>query len=304
MENKSANFKFKALGTDITLEIVVEDKDSEKNAEENFQAVKNFYRQQEKILSRFDPGSELMKLNRKLGEFCEVSENLKLLAEKALYYWKETGGIFDPRVITILEKAGYAKDFKSIDSSGKKTKENFSSALDNDLIIEKEKLMFQRPMDFSGIAKGWITDKAATMLRKKGWENFIVDSGGDMYLAGLENGGNKWQVEVEGMENKLLLALSNEAVATSGISRRKWKVGEEKFHHLIDPRNPEHFDFKLKSVTVIAESAEKADVWAKALFILGKEKGMEISRERNIRSVFLDYQGKAFISPKMKENII
>jgi thiamine biosynthesis lipoprotein len=61
------------------------------------------------------------------------------------------------------------------------------------------------------------------------------------------------------------------AVATSAPNRRHWSRGDERMHHLIDPRVSRPAASDLAQVTVVATSAEQADVLAKTAFIVGAE---------------------------------
>ena len=55
--------------------------------------------------------AKLSRLNRNLGIFQNASADMVYLAERALYYNKFSGGLYDPRIIEILEKIGYDKIF-------------------------------------------------------------------------------------------------------------------------------------------------------------------------------------------------
>jgi thiamine biosynthesis lipoprotein ApbE len=252
------------------------------------------------------------------------------VSQKALCYFEKTGGFFDPRVIEVLESVGYDRNFEEIiphchsRESGNPDKKNNSEfhipaspagrkrgmtldqeSLEKDIIIKKDKILFNRRMDFSGIAKGYITDKAADFLKSRGFQNFLIDSGGDMYAAGFDGDDNPWNISIEGTDdNKLNFLLSDRGVATSGITRRKWEGNGKKFHHLINPKNPQEFLFDLKTATVISENTEKADIWAKTLFLMGKDKGLEFSNENGIASVFLDYKGNVFLSLGMRKLVV
>jgi thiamine biosynthesis lipoprotein len=71
----------------------------------------------------------------------------------------------------------------------------------------------------------------------------------------------------------LTLRLSDEAVATSGANRRRWRLGDREGHHLIDPRTGQPATTDLAQVTVVAPSAELADVLAKVAFLRGGADG-------------------------------
>jgi thiamine biosynthesis lipoprotein len=289
---------FKSLGTEISLRVFVDPKNKSK-LQKDSEDLKEFYSKKEKIFSRFNSESELYILNKNLGKFQKVSKDILKLSQDSLQFNKSTNGYFDPRIIKILENIGYKKDFKSSDFSKQGIKEEPEAYLGNlkkDLIVKKDEILLRKRIDFSGIAKGYITDQAGLFFEKKGWKDFLLDSGGDIFASG------KWKISIEGIpEEKFSFEIQNEAVATSGITRRKWQIGSNKFHHLINPKNPNRFDFDLKSVTVIAKSAEEADVWAKVLFLMGKEKGLEFSKTNHLRSFFLDSRGNLWLAEKEDE---
>jgi thiamine biosynthesis lipoprotein len=300
--------KFKALGTDIYLQLVSEDVLMEK-AKKDLVGAENFYLTAEKIFSRFDEGSELSHFNANLGKFWETSPHFLSVAEKILDYHSISRGLFDPRVIEVLEQVGYEKDFKRMelfvpDLPGKNIQRESHIDLDKDLIIQGEEVKFNQRMDFAGIAKGYITDTAGEMLKKSGWKNFLLDSGGDMLASGKDQEGDDWRIDIEGIpEEKILLILKDEAIATSGIGKRKWQRGGKRFHHLINPKYPDNFSFDLQSVTVISKTVTEADFWAKVLFLSGKEDGKKLTSKKNLKSIFLDYRGNAWVSPQMKNNL-
>jgi len=299
--------RFKALGTDIYFQLVCNESLKEA-AEKDLVALRDFYLSAEHIFSRFEENSELNQLNNSLGKFSKASSHFLAVAKKILHYHDLSEGLFDPRVITILEQIGYAKDFGQVENllsirEEKAIPKINAHRLEDDLVIWDEEISFNARMDFAGIAKGYITDNAGEMLKQFGWKNFLIDSGGDMLAWGKDKKGEDWKIDIEGIaEEKILLILKNEAVATSGIGKRKWQRGEKRFHHLVDPQAPESFSFDLQSVTVMARTVVEADFWAKVLFIKGRENGKKFALEHSLRAIFLDYRGNAWVSGEMKRN--
>ncbi len=293
---------FKALGTNIEISIIVDDETLKGDASADLEFLEQEYAYYSKIFSRFDKDSELSLVNLNLNKLISVSDPMRRLVDLAIKYHQQTQGLFDPRVIDALEGSGYTQSFDKGVLALSKEFNKISGNLSDDLKLEAEKVKFKRRMDFSGIAKGFINDEIARILEEKGWKNFFVDSGGDMYFRGLDQFNKNWTIDIEGMDkSKLILQLSNMAVATSGISRRKWEIENEKFHHLINPFNPKEFSFDLKSVTVISDSTIDADVWAKTLFLMGKEKGFAFAKDNTIAAVFLEYNSRAKITPAIKK---
>jgi FAD:protein FMN transferase len=308
MEKKTLKSSFRALGTDIQIQIVLNDAREKAKAQKDLQAAKEIYQEKEKIFSRFDSESEISRLNRHLKAWQTASPDICYLASQALYFHEISQGLYDPRVIEILEKIGYNSDFRGKDFSVEKQPEKFISFkkdLEQELKIKSKKIYFARRMDFSGIAKGYITDCVADHLKKQGWKSFLVDSGGDMFAAGKNAEGEKWKIAVEGVpEEKLLLEISGKGIATSGISRKKWKIGSKKFHHLVNPKNPNYYSYELRTVSVIEKNTEEADGRAKTIVLMGKEKGLKFAEKNKIAAIFLDYKGNISITSEARKYIV
>jgi FAD:protein FMN transferase len=302
-----ARKEFKSFGTNIDVPIIVENEDNEKRANEDLLEIHRKYQLIEKKFSRFDPESELSKFNKNIGKLMKSSNEMIEVSKRVLHYYKKTKGYFDPRIIIKLENNGYDRDFEMIDFSVvHRDNENFFSNsnrnLKKNLEISQGKIRFNAKMDFSGIVKGYATDVMSKFLLNQGWNNFLVDSGGDMYFHGLDEKGNIWHIDIEGISaKKILLKFSKRGIATSGITRRKWEKNKKKYHHLVNPKEPDFFSFELKSVTVIAKTTEEADVWAKTIFLMGKEQGLKYSQRQKIPCVMLDYRGNIFISSEIKK---
>ena len=100
---------FKAMGTEIELLLEADGDNSPL-----FQAEDEF-RRLESLLSRFQPDSELSRLNR-AGEL-SVGPELLELAELAVAARERTAGRFDPTVHDAVCAAGYDRSFELIDGS-------------------------------------------------------------------------------------------------------------------------------------------------------------------------------------------
>ena len=315
MNNRAekVSIDFQAMGTDISVDIVLEKSGEEieiLRGQEAIEKVKEIFFANEKIFSRFLEDSELSKMNGSIGKEVAVSEKMFTVLELCVKFYELSSGYFDPRVLETLEKIGYDKDFRSNDLSSEKEKniglEKIDTKLQDDLILDAEKrsVVIKKRIDTTGIAKGFTVDEAAQFLESGGWKNFVVDAGGDMFARGLDEEKKEWTIGIEGLdENRLRLKLRDEGIATSGISRKRWNLGGKKVHHLINPKDPENFSYDIKTVTVIEEKTVEADGRAKVLVLMGKERGLQFANEKNIKALFLDYRGNVYLSERMKENI-
>lgn len=302
----SKTVQFNELGTEIFLKIITkEDKINEQAASDLAHAHKIISEKRD-IFNRFDEKSELCRLNKSLFRPFKASRDLLEIARKSIGYNRESLGLFDPRIIAVLEKIGYQKDFKKVPSNrpsqhGAKPGKILDQKYEKDIRIRYDTITLEKRVDFGGMVKGWIADQIAIFLRKKGWGNFLIDLGGDIFAAGTNQHGQKWKLAVEGIsENLLQLNVSEKGIATSGITRRSWFKQEKFFHHLVNPKKPNYFDSSLYSVTVVDKNTESADVRAKILFLMGQKKGMKFADKNNIACIFLPSSGKPAISKNME----
>ena len=121
-------------------------------------------------------------------------------------------------------------------------------------------------IDPSGIVKGWAIYNAAEILRKKGFENFYVDAGGDIQACGKNAQGEKWRVGIRNPFNMdeivKVLSVSDCGVATSGTYVRG--------QHIYNPLNPGQEITDIMSLTVIGPDVYEADRFATAAFAMGR----------------------------------
>ena len=98
--------------------------------------------------------------------------------------------------------------------------------------------------------------------------------GGDILTSG-KRISRPWTIGVQsprGSRDELVVRVdtSNRAVVTSGDYERFQTYQGIRYHHILDPRNGKPA-LGTQSVTIVAETAEEADVLATAVFILGHE---------------------------------
>lgn len=136
-------------------------------------------------------------------------------------------------------------------------------------------LRFANPgvrIDLGGIAKGWAVDVAAETLRARGVRNALVDLTGNMFALGRPANGPAWRIGIRDPRDRIphfaRLALSNEAVSTSGKYEQFVAADGRTFGHIMDPRTGRPAE-GLISVTLVSKSAFTCDAWDTPLFVLG-----------------------------------
>lgn len=126
--------------------------------------------------------------------------------------------------------------------------------------------------DISAIAKGYILDDAISFIRTQlpAVTGIKINIGGDIVLWGEKSSQQPWQIAIN--DHKQLsdntsgntLAVTQGAVAHSGIGERDYTIQRKQFSHILAPKEGWPIDFP-HSVTVYAPDATTADAAATML---------------------------------------
>ena len=130
-----------------------------------------------------------------------------------------------------------------------------------------------------GIGKGYAVDRAAALMREHGHTDFLIQAGGDLYVAGI-NGDRPWELGINDPRGAAgasfaTIAVTNATMSTSGDYERFFLKGGTRYHHVIDPDTGEPARL-CRSVTIVADRAVMADVLSTGVFILGPAEGMAL----------------------------
>lgn len=146
-------------------------------------------------------------------------------------------------------------------------------------------------IDLSAIAKGYAADQLAYMLEFGGMNNYVIDIGGELRIAGVRADGKPWRVGIDSPEKAVaidfILTPGDNAVATSGDYRNFYMLDDKRISHTIDPSTAAPVTHPLSSVTVIDPLAAHADAWATALMVMGPQSGFEFAEQAGIPALFL-----------------
>ena len=279
--------EFRAMNSDIVLAASGSDITMIKNG---FLSARQFINQSERRFTRFSETSELAELNRSAGTWFQVSDEMFKVIQEAHRLAIETDGLFNPAILPALKHAGYDRSMDEIRNSPPRmepsevVEQQDFRLVQLDMAVKSILLPKGMQVDLGGIAKGWIAEQAARKLSEVS-EACAVSAGGDMFLVNLPQGESDWEV---GLENPLdpdqdlaVLHVMPGAMATSSIAKRQWKHNGQLQHHLIDPRSGQPAVTEWMSITVWAEAATEAEVYAKALLIAGPIDADELFKNQN-----------------------
>ncbi len=300
-QNHSATFR--AMATEVNLHVV----DGGQGTPVAMAAAEQVFRDVEAACTRFDPASPLMRANGSPDAWHEVPPLLLAAIREAYEAYVETGGLFDPRVLVTLTSLGYDRtlpfETKEVELDGAAQGEvdhpgagdghrpGWEPAFD---LGRSAVRIGPEPIDLGGIGKGLAVRWAADALRGAG-RGLLVEAGGDCAMGGDGPDGDRWLVGVEdpsgGPDPVAVLSVRDLACTTSSTRVRRWRTGGREVHHLIDPRTLEPGGHGLRAVTVVQSDPAKAEVWSKALFLLGEDGIAESAATRGLVALWVDDAG-------------
>ncbi len=228
----------------------------------------------EHVLSRFDPKSDLCRLNAADGDWTEVDERLMTALHLALRARDETDGRFDPTILPALVAAGYDRSFEQLDARPATNAAGWraGAAVELDRPSGRARAAQGAAIDLGGIGKGFAAARALEAMREA-WPLLpggLVDLGGDIAVWGSTPEGGPWRLAIADPrtpESTLgTLELEVGGVATSGRDCRRFGP-DGTLHHLIDPATGAPARLGTLAVTVVAPSSVEAEVHATALAV-------------------------------------
>jgi thiamine biosynthesis lipoprotein len=303
---------FYAMGSQMSIWVELADESLAKGILRHAEA---YIRAAEQVFSRFDPTSQLSALNARPEQWVPVSPLLWQATTTALSLAQETGGLFDPTMLAALEAAGYTCSFELLHKDPLLEYGNPAAPVAlgrwQSVKLDTDRRAIWLPaglrLDLGGIAKGFTAQKIARFL--SGWGPSLVDAGGDLTAGSPPAGYPGWPVSIAaplspGKLGRQLdfftLWLAEATLATSGQDRRRWRNGNLSAHHIIDPRTGEPAVTDLLTVSVIAQSAARAEAWATATLVAGLQAGRDLLSQNRLAGLLVRSEFDFVLTPHMQ----
>jgi FAD:protein FMN transferase len=232
--------------------------------------------------SRFEPDSELSRLNGDGRETVPVTPLMRRIVDAGIRAAHATAGLVDPTLGAEIERAGYGGHLAApgiglhaaLALAPPRAPAGSSAAASWRLVsADRRTGTVTRPpglkLDPGGIAKGVFADELASLIRAIG--AFVIDCAGDLRLGGA--GALARDVHVESPFDGSIVhtfSLATGGVATSGIGRRRW-IGSDRrpAHHLLDPATGRPAFTGVVQATALAPTATAAEALSKAALLSG-----------------------------------
>jgi FAD:protein FMN transferase len=300
-------FKYHQVSMGTTVEISLMGSDEEearKAAMVAFQEIKRI----ERLMGPKNESGDVYRINQSAGmEWVNVSPETMKVIHKAKEISTLSEGAFDITVAPLTQIWRIARE-KGVPPSADEVKKllelvNFRGILiaPEDKILLKKKGM---AIDLGGIAKGYAVDKAFEILQSLGYQNIIVNAGGDLRVGG-KRLNHPWIIGIQHpRESQKLMArvsLSDSALATSGNYEKFFMYQGKRYGHIFNPKDGFPTE-ACQSVSIIDKDCMAADALATAVFVLGPEKGYALCQKLDgVNCLLVDKDGKVIFSPGLKD---
>ena len=297
-----------AMGAELRLSVWTAD---EPGATAAFEAVFEETDRLQDLLSTWREGSDAQRLNAAAGrQPVPVGAEIRGLLGTARQVSEWTGGKFD---VTWGAMSGLWKfDFQDRNAAMPQQSE----------VVRRRGLIDYRELDvderagtaflrrqgmavnFGGIGKGYAVDRARDILRERGFRDFMIQFGGDLYVAG-KPGDRPWRLGIQdprGPADRIFAAvdLSDSTFSTSGDYERFFIKNGRRYHHIIDPATGEPAA-GCRSVTIVTGSATVADGLSTGVFILGPKAGMAlIEKLPDLEGVIVSSNNEVLVSSGLR----
>ncbi|MDZ7692844.1 MAG: FAD:protein FMN transferase [Balneolaceae bacterium] len=274
--------------------------ESEQIADSASQAAFSKVEELNEIMSDYDPKSELSLLSDRAPteQAVQVSDPLFHVLNRSQQIAHKTGGAFDVTVgpyVELWRRMNRQPEPKLPPQDTLLAYAERVSYRYLELNPQQKTVKLTRPgmqLDLGGIAKGYAADQVLEVLNNYGIYSALVDAGGDIVLGDSPPDRKGWNIEVlthdtQGIEDEIMLQLSNKAVATSGDLFQYVEIEGTRYSHIIDPRTGLGLTDR-RQVTVIASSGIMADGYASAMSVMKPEKAVLLAEELPDLSVFIE----------------
>lgn len=241
-------------------------------------------------LSTYQKDSEISCFNqfKQAGKKFKISHDFFKVMKTGQTIYRLSGGAWDGTVNPLVELWGFGR-------SGHRNKvpEKIKikallpdigferiEVLDTGFLVKNRAAV---TVDLAAIAKGYGVDQVSALVRKKGFENYLIEIGGEVYAAGHRKDGRWWRIGINLPRSDAafetvykVVELHNQGFATSGDYRNFFEVDGVRYSHVIDPRTGFPVSNGVVSVSIITGTCSMADGLATAVMVMGVEKGLEL----------------------------
>ncbi len=256
-----------------------------------------------RIFDRFDKNALVGSLNE-TKRLLDVPPELEEVLSISRDVYDFTGGRFDITVLPLLELTKGRYEIDHHFPSYKEIQEILPYVGWHNLSIGKGKITLTSgaAITLDGIAKGYIIDRAASVLRERGIRYALINAGGDIRAVG-DKGGSLWRIGVQdptGARRYVQrVKIKDLAIATSGSYINYFDPSRRHFH-IINIKNGSSPQ-RITSCSVIAPRGVMADALATGLYLYEPEDAIGLANASNIPVAIITHGDRIFTSSRWRQ---
>jgi len=132
-------------------------------------------------------------------------------------------------------------------------------------------------LDLGATGKAFAADLIARSVPQEAGTDLVISLGGDVAVGLVRGVDLDWpvivteQVEDADSGDAETVTISSGGLATSSVTRRRWKYGGQVMHHLLDPRTGAPVSRVWRTATVAAASCVAANTASTVSIVLGEQ---------------------------------
>jgi len=232
------------------------------------------------VFSTYILNSEISLINDSSTDVISISDELNYVLEKSLFYCELSSGSYDITIAPLVEEWGFGKSKTQLIPS----EESILNLLNNigyDKIDVKNNKLYRKnksiSIDLNSIAKGYAVDEVFSLIKKEGYNDFLIEIGGEISSSIHESDG--WIVGIQNpTQNGIVkkINLTNQSMATSGTYNNYFEKNGKFFSHIINPQTGYPYDYSIVSATIITNKCIDADAYATMAMTMKVDKFLNI----------------------------
>lgn len=265
------------------------------------------------LLSVWRPGSDVLRLNAAAGRGAvPVHEDTRRVLEAARQVSEWTDGAFDVTFGALADVWRFDHD------QDDRVPTAAEIAARQPLVDYRQVRVDPGPgtaaigragmrVHLGGIGKGYAVDRAIALLRQAGLSDFLIQAGGDLYVAG-RDGERPWHLGIQDPRGPAeavfaTLDLTDATLSTSGDYERFFERDGVRYHHILDPATGQPAR-GCRSVTIVSRTATVADGLSTGVFILGPDKGLALAeRLPDVEALIVAADNRVLVSSGLRQRL-
>lgn len=244
---------------------------------------------------------DLLKFSIDLYHKTDGQINIAMGSVLSIWHNYRNAGIADPSTATLPSMEELQEAAKHTD-------------INNIIIDEDASTVYladpEMSLDVGSIGKGFAVQKIAEYAYELGYNNMIINAGGNAFAVGPRSDGDEWKAGIQNPDleavNQALLTISfaDECLVTSGDYQRYYVVDDVEYCHIIDPDTLMPATY-FSAVSILSSDSGLADALSTALFCMTYEEGLTlINSLENTEAIWVLEDGTILYSENFEENVV